>query len=314
LKHIYKNFPGVELNDQLVILVPSAEFRAKLLNILCDEAAAAIPHTQLTFVSACAGAAQNMGTNAGVAAKAPGSGSSSRVICDTLDSFDGMERLFVLAVGLDTVAVGNSDVQSDMASGCSGIYRAITRSHMFVGVVQEHLKGGWLEYITTVTMDETSQFDETKESARVHRENIKIISNEAERVPQLVQSPKLNESTGNLHGTRGDGDRKGVSTTPTIATGASVPPVLIAPSEAATVSLLMKQSVWHSNQATLTDKMHPNMFTPLVEAVESVLLKIVVIGSSRVGKSSLVSRCVQSLNLLLGTVFKITLLCFASPD
>ena len=56
-----------------------------------------------------------------------------------------MERLFVFAVGLDSVKT---------TEGCCGVYRAITQAHMFVCVVQEHLPGGWLEFTATVQRDE----------------------------------------------------------------------------------------------------------------------------------------------------------------
>jgi hypothetical protein len=79
-----------------------------------------------------------------------------------------MERLFVLAVGLDS---------KQTAESCSAIYRAITRAHMFVCVIQEHIEGGWLEFTATVELDEGKDFDAKMEAQRVKRDNLEIIDN-----------------------------------------------------------------------------------------------------------------------------------------
>jgi hypothetical protein len=78
-----------------------------------------------------------------------------------------MERLFVLAVGLDAVQT---------AEGCCGIYRAITRAHMFVGVVQEHVPGGWLEFTANLQRND-AEYDEAHERDLVAaRENLTVIA------------------------------------------------------------------------------------------------------------------------------------------
>eukprot|EP00729_Bicosta_minor_P007791 gene7791-8950_t len=157
LQHIFKEFPGVELHDQMVILVPNVDFRdavkatLEMNSYIRDDA-------ELDFVDAVEGAFP-----------AKKNGSVSRVVLDTLESFDGMERLFVLAVGLDSPRT---------AEGCCGIYRAITRAHMFVSVVQEYLKDGWLEYITAVEYVK-DDFDGEAEAAKFGRDNLGIIEDEA---------------------------------------------------------------------------------------------------------------------------------------
>jgi hypothetical protein len=84
-------------------------------------------------------------------------------VLDTLELFDGMERLFVLAVGLDS---------KQTVEGCSEIYRAITRAHMFVYVVQEHIEGGWLEFTAAVFLDESKDFNAKTEAQRIKRDNL----------------------------------------------------------------------------------------------------------------------------------------------
>ena len=57
--------------------------------------------------------------------------------------FDGMERMIVFAIALDNPRSLDS---------CSEIYRAITRSQMYVIVIQQHVAGGWLEYLATLRL------------------------------------------------------------------------------------------------------------------------------------------------------------------
>lgn len=158
LKHMMDKFPGAEMHDNLVILVPNEDFKVKLLKSGVDKEVLAL---NVTFVDAVKGAFPESKRK---------ETEPSRVILDTLASFDGMERLFVFAVGLDSVKT---------TEGCCGIYRAITRAHMFVCVVQEHLKGGWLEFTAAIQGDRA--FDEAKERKRVDRNNLVVIASEEAR-------------------------------------------------------------------------------------------------------------------------------------
>ena len=125
LRHIHDEFPGAEVHDNTVILVPSAEFKAALLPRLRQVTHTLFPPPGISIVDAVEGAFPE---------PKKAYSDRSRIVFDTLEAFDGMERLFVFAVGLDSVRT---------TDGCCNMYRAITRAHMFVCVVQEHLKGGW---------------------------------------------------------------------------------------------------------------------------------------------------------------------------
>jgi len=158
INHIFTTFRGAEIHDNLVILVPDGDFKEAVLPLLTlafdsDR----VPSPGITMVDSTEGAFAINRTK-----KSP----QSRIVVDTLESFDGMERLFVLAVGLDSVQT---------VAGCCGIYRAITRAHMFVCVVQEHLKGGWLEFTANMQRDQAVAFDEAHEREQVARENLTII-------------------------------------------------------------------------------------------------------------------------------------------
>lgn len=157
LNHIHNEFPGAEVHDNTVILVPSATFKEALLPRLNKAMQTLVPMPGISIVDAVEGAFPEPKSKCS---------NPSRIVFDTLEAFDGMERLFVLAVGLDSVRT---------IDGCCNMYRAITRAHMFVCVVQEHLKGGWLEFMGTVQRDEQVDFDEAEERRRVSRENLAVI-------------------------------------------------------------------------------------------------------------------------------------------
>ena len=120
---IVDGFPGLGLHGMIAILVPDAGFRGAMLrgSHLAGAIAAGCDGLEVELVSA------EEGATAGEQRKKKSA--PIRVILDTVDAFDGMERMIVLAVGLDTVRT---------VTGCSMIYRAMTRAHMLVGVIQEH--------------------------------------------------------------------------------------------------------------------------------------------------------------------------------
>ena len=81
------------------------------------------------------------------------------LVLDSLEQFDGLERLIILAVGLDepisdlpeeAASRGSSKPDDQARSDAdqrtrSRLYRAVTRAHMQVLVINELISGGWLE-------------------------------------------------------------------------------------------------------------------------------------------------------------------------
>jgi pentatricopeptide repeat protein len=100
--------------------------------------------------------------------------SDQYLVLDTVDNFNGLERLIVIAVGLDEDR--NTPLQQGLVAGTTGdgnrhacpqtrsmIYRAITRAQMAVIVVNEVLVGGWLEFLTCIIVED--EFDVNKARA-----------------------------------------------------------------------------------------------------------------------------------------------------
>jgi hypothetical protein len=81
------------------------------------------------------------------------------LIVDTVEAFDGLERLVVIAVGLDAKIV-----QGDASTlkTRSLLYRAMTRAHMLAIVVQHNIPGGFFAFLHQVALDESAEFDAAK--------------------------------------------------------------------------------------------------------------------------------------------------------
>lgn len=56
--------------------------------------------------------------------------------------------------------------KSSDALGRSLLYRAMTRAHLVVVVVNEFVAGGWLEFLGSVRLREEERFDAATELAR----------------------------------------------------------------------------------------------------------------------------------------------------
>ena len=78
------------------------------------------------------------------------SGDSAWIVLDAIDNFDGLERLIVIAAGLDENMLPGKSRRL-----ASRFYRAITRAHMLVYVVNEELPNGMLNFIRTIGYDES---------------------------------------------------------------------------------------------------------------------------------------------------------------
>ena len=72
------------------------------------------------------------------------------IVLDTMVEFDGLEFLFVIAVALDTPISSRS---GQVLATRSHLYRAITRGQMMVTVVNEVVRGGWLEFLGHIELD-----------------------------------------------------------------------------------------------------------------------------------------------------------------
>ena len=123
LKSVLSTFPGLDLHDRVAIVVPDDEFKGSLGPVLLRMLPAALSGFKLA--GATEASASVLGGGAAVCTKA----SDRWLVCDTMEQMDGLERLIVIAVGLDA-AIESSAAGDDVLETRSRLYRAVTRAHM----------------------------------------------------------------------------------------------------------------------------------------------------------------------------------------
>jgi len=131
----------------MIIVVPDETFLEKLRPLLV----AALQKKQAGKGFELLRAEAALGT-AGVLSCSPSLAveHKNEVILDTLENIDGLERLAVVAVGLDAkIQSGEDSVKSAMDTR-SRIYRAVTRAKLMLCVVNEPLEGGFMEWLTNL--------------------------------------------------------------------------------------------------------------------------------------------------------------------
>ena len=79
------------------------------------------------------------------------------IILDTVDNAKGLEQLFVICIDLDSKI---SDSEIDVATRAR-IYQGLTRAQLHAVVVNQVVKGGWLEFLGLIE-SQVNKFDEQK--------------------------------------------------------------------------------------------------------------------------------------------------------
>jgi len=108
-------------------------------------------------------------------------------VLDTIDEFNGMEYLFVIAVGLDSKIRSSAGA----VATCSRLYRAITRAHMMVIVVDRMAKGGWLEFLGHISFDD--DFSAEQEALRCSNQASDLHQQAMQR--QTEQNPTVADNS-----------------------------------------------------------------------------------------------------------------------
>eukprot|EP01051_Picozoa_sp_SAG22_P011576 SAG22_NODE_1126_length_5474_cov_4.748093_2_plen_1153_part_01 len=151
IEHVVSKFPRLSLHDRLAIIVPNSDFRTELAPLLERRLASSLPDREFELVDAArASAAVTV-----CSAEAP---KSEWLVLDGIEQMDGLEKLIVVCVGLDAA---KNAAESTLETR-SMLYRAITRAHMMVLAVNEHLPDGWFSFLTTIRLSEDRKFNAKK--------------------------------------------------------------------------------------------------------------------------------------------------------
>lgn len=186
LDHVVSAFPGLSLHNRLAIVVPDGDFLEKFRPELLSALAARFPGRPFRLVDAAVASA-DLGTSQAADCEASdgtaSGGSTSNdsregmeaaeavewLVYDTVQQVDGLERLIVVGVGLDSTISSEEVVGDEGASVLetrSMLYRVVTRAHLMFLVVNEFLRGGWLEFLGSVRLRDDEAFDRVAELRR----------------------------------------------------------------------------------------------------------------------------------------------------
>ena len=141
LKHVSATLGDLDLHDRVAIVVPDDEYASHFRDELAPALLAAYPWRRYRLIDAREAATVVVDSD-----------SDAWLIVDSVENIDGLERICVVCVDLDTVIE-----QSDALATRSLIYRAMTRAHMIVVVVNEFLEGGWLAFMRTLKLEEEAK-------------------------------------------------------------------------------------------------------------------------------------------------------------
>jgi hypothetical protein len=151
LRSLLATYPGLNLGDRVGIVTSSEAF-AMQLQALLKLAVTNFEGRSFGFVCAAEASRRVAATTCE---------NEQRLVLDTVDNFNGLERLIVVAVDLDS-PIG----QGTAAETRSHLYRAMTRAQMMVVVVNEVVHGGWLEFLMRVEFDKEGEFDVEEEAKK----------------------------------------------------------------------------------------------------------------------------------------------------
>jgi hypothetical protein len=185
LTHLEEQFPSLDFNGRVAVVVPNSAFlrvfKPALQSKLQEKGQEGAEKGAASMAFEFLDAAQS----SRLISNMPGKKQSSkqRLVLDTVENFNGLERLIVIAVGLDSPIEHGAMVHGVASRTRSNLYRAITRAQMMVVVVNEVVVGGWLEFLTRVKFNKDVLFDGDSEKPTAWNEKGKardILDEEAE--------------------------------------------------------------------------------------------------------------------------------------
>ena len=163
VRYVVKEYPGLILHNRMAILTPDEEMKDVLTDQLEEPLNKIDKDRKFKIISSKEAASTVYSDNYdGVEC----------VVVDTVASFDGLERLIILGVDLDVIM---HDPSVDTHESRSMLYRALTRAHMFAMLINELLRGGWLEFLMGIKLDQQTEekFDLQDEKGRQDHEAAK---------------------------------------------------------------------------------------------------------------------------------------------
>ena len=247
LEHVTTTFGSMSLHNRLAIIVADAPFASRLRAALQPALARHFPPRNFTLVSATAASCSLMHEGADDATRG-----EQWLALDEVSEFDGLERLIVLAVGLD--APVEAAVATEALETRSRLYRALTRAHLMAIVVQARVRGGWLEFLGQLALKATQDaltFKQDNARLALTSGAAKVVTAKAKaRVEsQEANVPPSNVPPATSAAPGGDGTASSLDSSKSLASLEDV-------------TTVVAQSIWDTSANTLTAAAGPLTFMP----------------------------------------------------
>ena len=194
VRQIVDDFEDLCLHDRLAVICPDRAFVEQLHPILDQKLASEFSTRRFKLVTAAEAAAACVSKNGSEEGSSP-----EWIVVDEIEQMDGLERLICLCTGLDAVI---DDQNPDTLETRSLLYRAMTRAHMMVVVVNEFLAGGWFEFLTQVRLRSDAKFDadQVQQEARTADETIRKAKQQLQAYEASAEAFLSDPAQSNLSG------------------------------------------------------------------------------------------------------------------
>jgi hypothetical protein len=185
LAHLAAQFKGLEFNSRVAIVVPNIKFLLQFKPALQSQLQKNDQGNEeeskaFEFLDTSNASRLCLGSRSTSDMKQR----TQYLVLDTVDNFNGLEWLIVIAVGLDSPSGIGSRARSNL-------YRGITRAQMTAVVVNEVVHGGWLEFLTAVKFAETALFDGDRENytqqEKQEGQDVELARHQEEHMAGLVK-------------------------------------------------------------------------------------------------------------------------------
>eukprot|EP01047_Picozoa_sp_COSAG01_P026786 COSAG01_NODE_1738_length_9362_cov_3.455468_4_plen_762_part_00 len=173
-QHVASEFAGLSLHDRLALIVPDTAFRDELQPVLQEQLKQAFPERNFQLATA----------QEACALVGPTTDGTEWLLLDEIEQLDGLERLIVIAVGLDSPI---DDTNVDVLEARSMLYRAMTRAQMLVHVVNAMIPSGWFAFLTTVQLAEDQAYDDQQTHREAEKEHAPRMRKQEEREAESKQ-------------------------------------------------------------------------------------------------------------------------------
>eukprot|EP00435_Cladocopium_sp_Y103_P044015 s563_g12.t1 len=184
-----RSYAGLSLHNRLALLVPNRDFLEKFQDAMQRHfLTARLAGRNFKLISFT----ESLCTLPNIKVrKSTPADNSELIILDTVENAKGLESLIVVCIGLDQRVADQSANQARR----SIIYQAITRAQLQVLVVNQLLRGGWLEFLG-VTKFKNDTFDESAAIAETTTDAAEALTKVQPPGKLTMDAPQADSSKG----------------------------------------------------------------------------------------------------------------------